>query len=89
MSVAVVGVSESWLSLGGGFSDSGMIPLRFIDEWKFRTALNVLPLIVEATEALAMTPLMGNWARRGVRDARRSASCPALEKDFITDNVLC
>ena len=72
--VGVVGCSWSSLSLGAGFSASGMILLMFIDEWKGRTGVTLRATGCDAAAAPRTMPLAGDWARRGVRTARRRAA---------------
>jgi hypothetical protein len=70
-SVTLPGSSCGSASLGLGSSASGMILFTRIEELKERT---LLAMGLDAAEALAMTQLAGDCARRGVRMARRRAA---------------
>lgn len=86
MSVGTVGFSFGSLFLGGGFSESGRMLLRAIDEWNDRTGATGVAAgryTAGAMEALAMMQLAGVGARRGTRRARRKPALPTRERDFI------
>ena len=79
MSVGTVGCSWSSDCLGGGFSDSGIMPRTLAVPWKARTV--ALPALTAA--ARAMMPLAGVEERRGAAEARRRARVLSLATDLI------
>jgi hypothetical protein len=88
-SVGAEGSSWLSLSLGGGFSASGMMLLRSIDEWKHRTAVTLRAGSWEEVAALAMMQLAGDWARRGVRTARRRSAPLNRVAGLIANDDVC
>jgi hypothetical protein len=79
MSVGTVGTSCSSLSLGGGFSTSGMMLRVRAEALKAR----IEALGMDAAATRAMMPLAGVEARRGVAAARRSAREAILVAGFM------
>jgi hypothetical protein len=83
--VGALGSSWLSLSLGAGFSASGMMLLRPVEACNARTAVAWRAVSCGAAAALATMPLAGDWARSGVRIARRRSALLVREAGRIVD----